>query len=78
MSQPVTTTLPIEAVTFNNVTITIASTDPATAYAVLCQTLSGTQPTPIKLTALPANPRNKALRYFSPQIQTPIKTANRR
>ena len=40
MSQPVTTTLPIEGVTFNNVTITIASVDPAPAYAVLCQALA--------------------------------------
>jgi hypothetical protein len=40
MSQPVTTTLPIEGVTFNNVTITIASIDPAPAYAVLCQALA--------------------------------------
>lgn len=32
--------LPIEEVTFNNVTITIASTDPAAAYALLCQTLA--------------------------------------
>jgi hypothetical protein len=32
--------LPIEEVQFNNVTITIPSTDPATAYAVLCQALA--------------------------------------
>jgi hypothetical protein len=32
--------LPIEEVQFNNVTITIASTDPAAAYAALCQTLA--------------------------------------
>jgi hypothetical protein len=32
--------LPIEEVQFNNVTITIASTDPAAAYALLCQTLA--------------------------------------
>jgi len=32
--------LPIEEVQFNNVTITIASTDPAVAYALLCQALA--------------------------------------
>ncbi len=32
--------LPIEEVQFNNVTITIASTEPAAAYALLCQTLA--------------------------------------
>ena len=32
--------LPIEEVQFNNVTITIASTDLAAAYAVLCQALA--------------------------------------
>lgn len=32
--------LPIEEVQFNNVTITIASTDPVAAYAVLCQALA--------------------------------------
>jgi hypothetical protein len=32
--------LPIEEVQFNNVTITIPSTDPAVAYALLCQTLA--------------------------------------
>lgn len=32
-------TLPIEEVQFNNVTITIASTDPAAAYSILCQAL---------------------------------------
>jgi len=32
--------LPIEEVQFNNVTITIPSTDPVAAYAVLCQTLA--------------------------------------
>ena len=33
-------TLPIEEVQFNNVTITIASTDPVAAYAALCQALA--------------------------------------
>jgi hypothetical protein len=33
-------TLPIEEVQFNNVTITIAATDPAAAYAALCQALA--------------------------------------
>lgn len=32
--------LPIEEVQFNNVTITIASTDPPAAYALLCQALT--------------------------------------
>lgn len=32
--------LPIEEVQFNNITITVASTDPAAAYALLCQTLA--------------------------------------
>lgn len=32
--------LPIEEVHFNNVTITIASTDPPAAYALLCQALT--------------------------------------
>ena len=32
--------LPIEEVQFNNVTITIASTNPAAAYALLCQALA--------------------------------------
>lgn len=32
--------LPIEEVQFNNVTITIPSTDPAAAYALLCQALA--------------------------------------
>jgi hypothetical protein len=47
MSQAVTTTLPIEEVTFNNVTITIASTDPAPAYAVLCQALARVEKDPL-------------------------------
>ncbi len=33
-------TLPIEAVQFNNVTITIPATDPTAAYGTLCQVLS--------------------------------------
>ena len=32
-------TLPIEEVTFNNISITIAATDPAAAYKLLCQAL---------------------------------------
>lgn len=32
-------TLPIEAVQFNNVTITIPTTDPTTAYRILCRVL---------------------------------------
>ena len=33
-------TLPIEEVTFNNVSITIAATDPAAAYTLLCEALA--------------------------------------
>jgi len=33
-------TLPIEAVQFNNVTITIPPTDPITAYRMRCQVLA--------------------------------------
>ena len=70
-------TLPIDQVTFDNVSITIPISDPPqpTQRSAKPSLASNSQPTPSRQTELPAHPSNNALRYFSGSLSVQTKHA---